>query len=201
MPTVRLDSETAKAVVEMFENAQHAKDLSDEDPLLEKANFLGDGFTQVVASLRTLVDNENINRLGTLLWGLVGHKIVPVAIGPKVTTVSFLAFKYKDLSQAQIILPLDWGEMFHKDPIYQAGAVVGVGSKAIDFYNNQFNDEAIEKRARLWEAEFLLTVLKGDPSYSLDSYQRSVVSEFPEGLRSNKAVPLLYSWKPFTAPN
>ena len=189
-------AELAAALEKRFAETQFASDLKEDDPLRVKADLLGDGFSQVVEFLRSMLPNPAINKMAAVLWDVVGNKIVPVALGPEVTAVSFFASKRGPIVNAYLILPPDWGEMYHKDPIMQTEAIVFNGSKAVDVYNDRL-DNLMPQRATMYEAEYLKTIQTIAPLYELDEYQKGVLAQFPEGVDSPGAKGLLYESKLF----
>jgi hypothetical protein len=188
--------ELVEEIEKRFADTKNADELPEGDPLREKAKFLGDGVTQVVSVLRTAFPNPVINRLASVLWDVLGHGIVPAAIGPKVESVSFFATKRGPVVNAYLILPPNWGEMYHRDPIMQTGAIVFNGSKAVDVYNDKL-DNVLQQRATMYEAEYLLTIKEISPLYEMNDYQKRVIAQFPEGVRSSGAQGLVYESKPF----
>jgi hypothetical protein len=146
--------------------------------------------------LRDVLPNPNINKLAAILWDVVGHKIVPVVPGTSVKTVSFFATKRGPIVDAYLVLPENWGELYHKDPIMQTGAIVFNGSKAVDIYNGRL-DNLLQQRSTMQEAEYLLTIKEISPLYEMNDYQKSVLAQFPEGVRSPGAQGLVYESKPF----
>ena len=177
---------------------EHVQNLPKDDPLRAKAIRLGDAFTEAVRFLKVIVPNPTINKLGSLLWDIVGNQVIPVAIGPDVKTLSVAGYKQGTTIKAEIIVPLEWEKMWKEDTLMQMGAVVYTGSKAIDIFNGKL-DSSLMERAKMYEAEFLLTALKDVPDADLNDYQKEVVASFPQGIKSKDAKKLLYEWRPFSA--
>ncbi len=185
-----------------FKDVKHESELATDDPLRVQGRRLGDLFTRSVDFLRTRVPNPAIRTIAVVLWDLVGHKVVPIAIGPRVDSVSFLASKEGSNLKAQIILPLHWEEMCQKDPLMQFGAVLVNGSRAVDIYNGKDDFDEMHRRAIMYEAEFLITFRRdAPPIWEPNEYQRSVLKEFPEGINSEKAKGLFYESRPFVVPS
>jgi hypothetical protein len=93
--------------------------------------------------------------------------------------------------------------MVKDNPVLQMGAVVFVGSQAVDYYNGKLTYEAhknVLSRAYAYEAEYLLTILTMG-CQTMTEYQKGVLKRFGEGLRSKEVRPLLYTSKPFVAPS
>jgi hypothetical protein len=180
----------------LLAEGEHVGDLSKEDDLRKTALELSEGLTAVIWALCHGFANPQINKLGEMLWNVLGSHLILTTIGLPVESVTFVGIRQGDSIQARVIIPLNWREMYFSDPVLQAGAVVSAGSKVIDVYNLKL-DEHSERRALVYEAEFLLTVLHGNPHHPFNAYQRRVLEEFPEGLKSPKAEDLIYEWKPF----
>ncbi len=173
------------------------KDL--EGPAKHHARVLSESFTSGVGYLRSSFPNESIRTLMSIVWDLCGSKTVPLALGPSVQSLSF----GKTGANGIMFAPVDWVAQIKEDAVYQMAAVVFVGSQAVDCYNDliKTREEArqILRRARLYEAEYLLTLRQVAKDYKLNDYQESVLKEFPKGLAS---VPsLVYVSKPFVAPS
>lgn len=203
-----LDSPKLQAQVlgAFFGESVRAEKLPAGDPLRVNGQKMSDAFTNGVAFLLTSFPNNHIQSLMKLVWDVVGHRIAPVALGPQVPSLSLAARLDGD---AIIFMPHNWLEMIAKDPVEQMGALVFVGSQAVDFYNGRLltsKETAQEdhtntiKRARAYEAEYLKTVKGGFPDWKFTPYQQKVLGEYPEGISTPTVASLLYLWKPFVAP-
>jgi uncharacterized protein (DUF3820 family) len=173
------------------------KDLPEGDPTKIKAKAICDAFTSGVGFLRSAFPNENVRKLMRLVWQICGSKIVPVAMGPNVPTLSF--GKYGP--RAIIFTPSNWIDLIQKDPVCQMGAVVFVGSQAADQYNDRLSTleqgQESSRRARAYEAEYLHTIRKLARGHEFNAYQKAVLADMPEGLASAKDI--FYEYKPFIA--
>jgi hypothetical protein len=109
-----------------------------------------------------------------------------------------MAYKQGPFLRGVIALPENWGERFHEDPIRETGALVFVGSQAVDLYNGKL-DASVAFRGHAFEADYLLTVKEIAPLYELNDYQKKVLAQFPQGVKSPAALGLLYESKPFIA--
>lgn len=49
----------------------------------------------------------------------------------------------------------------------------------------------------MFEAEYLRTVKRDEPSFKFNAYQKQVMASFPKGLDDEKAKPYRYESKPF----
>ncbi len=188
----------AEIVASFITSGVHDKDLP-EGPEKDHAKAICDAFTSSVDFLRRGFPNQAIQARAAILWDLCGSKIIPLALGPNVPTLSFAKMGPNGI----IFVPEDWVAQISRNPVHQMAAVVFVGSQAVDCYNDliKTREEArqILRRARLYEAEYLLTLRQVAKDYKLNDYQESVLKEFPKGLAS---VPsLVYVSKPFVAPS
>jgi hypothetical protein len=182
--------------------AKRIDTLPKDDPVRVAGEEAGAWFTDGVALLKGF-PNPAIRALAAMIWDIVGSKIVPTAMGPDVPTLSFVVLRNSDVHEAMILVPHGWVAMVQKEPLYQLGALVFVGSQTVDHYNGRvvFEPKAAEKRARAHEAEFLLTVKKLSPMTALNDWQHGVLRDFPEGLATERVRPLLYTPKPVVAPS
>lgn len=145
-------------VVSWFRDAKHVEELPPDDPELASLKRRGDAFTNGVELLRSVFPNPHINKLMGMVWDLVGHKIVPVASGAPVAVLSVAVVRERDTGQlvARIFMPDNWIAMIDSNPFYQLGALVFVGSQAVDFYNDKITSQESYKdtvtRAQAHEA-------------------------------------------------
>lgn len=166
-----------------------------DDPRRDPVLRLGDTVTLGVGHLRSVFPNPRINALMRLVWDIIGHRVVPVAMGPNVPSLTVGVVN----TQAVIFTPHNWLDMVAADPFYQLGALVFVGSQAMDFFTGrvkvQSDVHALQQRALAHEAEYLLTATRlGAP---LNTYQRQVLEEFPQGLDTPTVRALVYEPPPF----
>ena len=121
-----------------------------------------------------------------------------MAWGLDVKVLSFVLVGPKSAPQGLIIPPLNWAKMMGQDPIMQLGALVFVGSQAIDYANDHYiNDISnVRPRAVAYEAEYLNTVRSLSSSWEPCGYQSKVLQEFPEGVASPKAQKITYPVQP-----
>lgn len=186
---------------ELLDSGVHVKDLPEGDPLRAKGEEFGDRFTEGVAFLKRF-PNENIARLMSLVWDIVGHRVVPVALGPGVVSLTFGALKKGPKVDGIIFVPPKWNELLQRDPVFQVGALVFVGSQVVDFYNERLYEGVIMQiRARAYEAEYLREIQRMSPKYALNEYQEELLRQFPDGLLSGRSRPHIYTSKAFVAPS
>ena len=62
-------------------------DLPESDSTAEVAKVCARLFTEGVETLRSIVPNDRVRALARVVWDLVGHKRVLVALGPNVPTL------------------------------------------------------------------------------------------------------------------
>lgn len=186
-----------EVLLALFAPATFAEELKPEDPVRVLSDDLGALFTEAVEFLKSTFPNPELRKFGELLWDIVGNRLVPVAIGPNVPSVSFAGYLQGSVMRGLIILPPFWKKMVKEDPIMQLGAVIYSGSKAIDFYNNILDAGTLDPRAQMFEAEYLRTVKREEPSFQFNAYQKQVLANFPKGLDDEKAAPYRYESKPF----
>jgi len=181
-----------------------ADDLPDSDPLKAKAQELGTAFTEAVDYLRRSFRNERIQKLAALAWPIIEHRIVQVALGPNVPSLSMGVLGNEANQRAYIFAPHAWLEEAKADPILQMGAVVFVISQAVDYHNQRLvrDQEGTVKRARAHEAEYLLTVDRLYPEHApFNQYQQELLKALPEGLNTPTIKGLLYTPRQFEAPS
>lgn len=163
-----------------------------------KAKMMEERFTAGVDFLRTKFPNDHVRALMTLAWDAIGSKRVPTALGPPVKTIVVAVLQ---TGQAAIFLPHDWLGMVAQDAAMQLGALVFIGSQAVDILaGRHFVDpDKIIPRARANEAEYLITLREA--GMALNPYQKAVVAEYPRGLASDGVAAMLYPMSPCPAPS
>jgi hypothetical protein len=194
-----MKTQTLESQILSFLQATPILDLAPLDPHVCDAREIESLFQAGTDFLRKLFPNPVINRLMRATWDTVGNKIVPVCFGFKVPTLAFIL--ESDSAQPFIATPKKWASMVHRDPITQMGALVFVGSQAVDYAHeriptHQGEKEKMALRARAYESEYLSTVRGLTPSWEPNRYQEELLREFPEGVATPKARNLLYSILP-----
>ena len=169
--------------------------LPPDDPLRVTGMSVGDRITAIVGSLSTVFPNETTNHLMRQVWHLFGSRTAMTAVYPVATpTVAVIGNK----TGFAVLFPLNWVEDASKDPVMAGGALVFCGSQAVDGYNGCLVGPLFapisKKRARAYEAEYLLAVRAASPDWGPNEYQKGVLAEFPEGVKSAKE--LMYVGKP-----
>lgn len=160
-------------------------DLPADDPDAKIAKTCESMFTGGVDVLRSIVDNDRIRALARIVWDLVGHKQVLVAIGPDIPSLSFTMMKYKGLHQGLVLIPKDWPQKVETDPFMQLGAILFVGAQVVDFYNDRIiRDPGARARWQAYEAELLHTLDRILVSWTPNEYQCTVMKKYPSGLDS-----------------
>jgi hypothetical protein len=185
-----------------FAKPLHIEDADPADPLVKRARHIGKLFTETVIFLAKHFQSKAINERARLFFDLVGSRTIPLALGPDVKTLSFVALGIRDTTQietAAIISPQEWEVMFVDDPVMQTGAVVNMASRAVDVLNKRAICEH-DARAQAYEAEYLMVLQKHAPKLEFNSYQRQLLKRFPDGLASPEALPFVYTSIPFVRP-
>ncbi len=196
----------AQVFAAFAQEGQNVETMPKDDPLRIAGERMGNMFTEGVLLLRGF-PNQAIQDLAMMVWDIVGNRVVLTALGPAVPSLSLAAIKMRDTGETKgiIFVPHNWPTMVREDPVYQLGALVFVGSQAVDYYNERLTTpkeaEAAKKRARAHEAEYLLAIRGISPEIPFNEWQRSVLYEYPQGLKTPSIVPLLYKSKPFVKPS
>lgn len=159
--------------------------------------------TSGVDYLRSAFPNNDIRYLMSIVWDLIGNNITPFALGPDVPTLSLAIVGRKSdpsFRQPAIFAPINWLDMIEKDHVYQMGALVFIGSQAVDYYNNRLlNDPAVARqRAYIYEAEYSHTVKNLTPDWQPNANQNRMMKEYPAGLKTPAIEGLIYKSRPFS---
>ena len=165
--------------------------LPPDDPLRVTGMGVGDRITAIVGSLTTVFPDVTVNRLMRQVWHLLGSRTAFVAINDNFTTPTVAALGRWGDTSTVIILPTGWLESATDDPVMAGGALVFCGSQVVDAYNGR---PVSTQRARAYEAEYLLAVKAASSEWVPNDYQKKVLAEFPEGVKSAKE--LMYVGKP-----
>jgi hypothetical protein len=134
------------------------------------------------------------NALGRVLGRLLEDKFVPAMmdIEGHLPAVAFVVDRPSTPeAHAMVVLPWTFSDMVREDVFALLGNTVNLASQARDFVNGRFFQDdwdAINERARAYEANALLTLLPivqgaGRP-IQLVGYQHELLQEFPSGLQS-----------------
>lgn len=178
----------------------NVNDLPGDDPAAKLGKVCGSLFTEGVATLRSLIPNDRIRAIARVIWDLVGHKRVLVALGPDVTSLSFTVMRHGTVDQGLVLIPKNWPEMVDEDRFMQLGAILFVGTQVVDFYNDRLiGDLTAGPRWEAHEAELLRTLARILPmSWQPNEYQRGVLRRYPDGLDSPGVV--LYPYRSYEPP-
>ena len=172
-------------VVAAFGGTQvNVNDLPENDPTAKLGKLCESLFTGGVDVLRSILPNDRIRALARVVWDLVGHKQVLVAIGPDVPSLSFTVMQYKGIhNQGLVLIPKDWPAMTQNDPFMQLGAILFVGAQVVDFYNDRLiGDKTAPGRWQAYEAELLRTLKQTLPRWTPNEYQQKILQRYPDGL-------------------
>lgn len=183
-------------VLTFLQAVREAKKLTEDHPDYTVAKEVEGLFTGAVDFLRSTFPNQALRRLAGILWDAVEYKVTPLIYGMSVRTLGFA--RDTETPRAFIAPPADWNNKVRKDPITQLGAVVFVGSQAVDYVNERYtiDPQNVLVRARANEAEFMNTVKGLSPDWDLSSYYEELLKEFPEGLSTPRAHKVLYQLNP-----
>ena len=164
-------------------------DLDDVDSRKALGLATGDLVTKVVGYLSCSFPQEDVNRLMTQVWHLIGSATTPVAIGP-VRTPSSVLSRQKGRNTMMILVPPNWVELAMTDFTMALGAMIFCGSQAVDFYNNRLleNPDECADRGRAYEAEALRIFQNTDPAWVPNSYQAAMLAKYPDGLKTEGVV-------------
>jgi hypothetical protein len=181
-------SAVLEEILAAFGGSQVAlKDLPDDDPMAPIARQCENLFTYGVDVFRSFLPNDRLRALARVVWDLVGHKQVLVAIGPNVPSLSFAVMQLKSVRQGLVLIPKNWPEQIKTDYFMQLGAIIFTGAKVVDFYNDRLIDDPVaSSRWSAYEAEYLHLIGKLLPRFGFqpNDYQRGVMAKFPSGLDS-----------------
>jgi hypothetical protein len=182
-----------------------------KEPLINPQEYLRktvEAFDACVDFLRNPISfpNQEINQLVTLLWRLIGNKEIPLVLDKwGCPELSFFYERRGHLTTSFFILPVDFLKQVNENPIYQLGSIVFNASQGRDCYTGKItgkNKPEIERRARGYEAEALLTLQKMAEEEGVTikwtPYQLKVLQENPRGIASLPRH-LVYStpvWQP-----
>ena len=197
-----MDKQTVAELMAAFvKGGERVEKMPEGDPMRAKGMRLGDRFTEGVAMLKNF-PNPAVRTLMSMVWDIVGNRVVPIALGPKVPSLTFAAMGNAARPDGIIFIPHEWESMIQEDAVCQLGALVFVGSQAVDFYNGRVGHEpeAMMKRARANEAEYLVTIKEFSPDHKMNDWQKKMLAEFPEGLRSAGIQEHIYKHKAFVPP-
>jgi hypothetical protein len=163
----------------------HINNLKHDDPIWKNGKMFERTFTELVDRLRdpNKTKNDELNKLMSLTWRLVGNHIVPVATLEKIPTMSFFAELTNNEMAAFIVCPPHWCEMLRDDLYMQVGALVYNSSKARDYWNRKIPGHVITKeeshqRAMCYESEWLRFCQLNDPSFKPNTYQGQVLAKY-----------------------
>jgi hypothetical protein len=182
------------------DNAVQLKDLDADSDMAKKGRAVSDFFTSAVQGIMALPD-PHLSILGKNIWDVFHYEYVRIAMGPKVPSLSMAIVPaamlnklgFSDVSVGHhgvVIAPHDWLDQIKKDPLMQFGAVLFVGSQAVDYYNKRYtvDPQNIQTRAQAFESRFLRLL----PENELNEYQKSLVKQYQGELDPD----LLYDRKP-----
>jgi|HubBroStandDraft_4_1064222.scaffolds.fasta_scaffold376953_2 hypothetical protein len=188
-------------ILDAFGGSQvNVKDLPDDDPRALLGRQCEGLFTSGVRMFRSVLPNDRLRALARVIWDLVEHKQVVVAIGPDVPSLSFTVMQLKIVRQGLVLIPKNWPEQIRADYFMQLGAILYVGAQVVDFYNDRLiDDPTAPARWSAYEAEYLRMIKDLFPrGWTPNDYQRGVMEKYPDGLDSPGVE--LYAFKSYEPP-
>lgn len=158
--------------------------LDKDSDLYQKAKLFETLFTDMVYLLKTKHPNERIRSLGEAIWDVFHHGHVRMVLGPKVKSLSFAAVGRQgsggnlNVVDALVFAPHHWMEMIQENLTMQVGAVIMVGSQAVDFYNGKFQTDYanVPRRSDAYEAESLRNL---GSEFTPNEYQARLLRDNP----------------------
>ena len=134
--------------------------------------------------------NPEINKVAALTSKIIDNKEIPVVLDEWGLPLVVFAVLGEGFEQKpQFIIPTNFLQQVNKDPISQLGRIAYMASQGKDYYakrDEKETPEIISQRARAYEAEVLITILRMGV-VDLDSFQQQqqeILESNPEGLRS-----------------
>lgn len=179
----------------MFAEAQHVEELAPDDAFRRQGEIIGQCVTSIVGYLSNYYPNPRVRRLMGWVWNLIGSRTTPTAMSGVVNTPTVIVIggMSVDEQRAAILLPPGWPARIIEDPVMAMGAMVFCGSQVVDFYNDKAAEgsEQMHERARAYEAEFLRSYTKIDPSWQPNAYQQRVLAlpDDPSMFYESREVP------------
>lgn len=135
--------------------------------------------------------NQEINKLTTLMWRLIGNKHIPVALDPtgRMPSISFAVLGNHRKQEPYLFLPQNFIALAKEAPEVQIGAFAYMGSQCRDYFMGKItgaNSHEVNRRAQAYEAETLITLKalarqEGIP-LRLIPFQVEILRLFPRGL-------------------
>jgi hypothetical protein len=186
---------TSKALGEIMSAFSDAKPMKiddiKDDTLSKRCRMCEYLFTTGTIHLREM-GNPIIKNLMINIWGIYHNRHVVMAMGPDVPALSIAVIERRGVVQALTFAPYAWPEMVEADPTMELGAIVVVGSQAVDFYNNRLTspDESKISKERSLSYEAELLILFREMGHSLNGYQKDVLTKYPNGFDSSFAYPM-----------
>jgi len=196
---------------ELFPQLPELPGFNPKEPFINPQEYLiktDKAFDACVDFLRdpNSFPNQKINQLVTLLWRLIGNQEIPLVLDKwGIGEMSFVVLGNSLQQVPFFILPVDFLRQVNENPIYQLGSIVFNASQGRDYYTGKItgkNKPEIQRRARGYEAEALLTLQKmaeeEGATIKWTPYQLEVLRENPRGIASLPRH-LVYStpvWQP-----
>lgn len=143
-----------------------------------------------------LIKHPRINKLAKFVNDKIIQKKLYIFTGP-VNSITFSIMAIGNINQnikiPAIIVPINWINQVVNDPINQSGGVIFTASQVQDFFTDKITGVSLQYvtyRAKAWEAEFLKETLTTKDQ--LNSYQSSILNEYPDGIETESIKHLIY---------
>lgn len=201
-----MSTDKFRHLLDAINNPQHVNDVANKKER-ENAKAIESALNKRIEHLGRDFPNPRVRALMASVHDILHYRIAVAAVGV-VSTLSCVVASNAP-APCMILIPNDWLAMLAENLEEQTGAIVFVGSQAVDYYNGKifvgFLRDEIVSRARAYEAEYMLSlseiVKNRKKSWTPSDYQASVLREFPQGLNTPAAMKLLYPLRSVQKPS
>ena len=172
------------SILKKLIKAEWVDELPPDDPLHWEGKDSGNLITSLVLTLIRAVPNYRVNRLGEMMFDLIGQKIIPAAV-MSVDRMAFMAERRNGKETGVILVPPDFPDRVKENFVYCLGGMAFVGSQAVDCYNGRLiPPPLVAKRGWAYEATVLLEARKVGCLDDPNEYQEKILEEYPKGIDS-----------------
>ncbi|MGD9128928.1 MAG: hypothetical protein PVJ09_00340 [Candidatus Woesebacteria bacterium] len=140
---------------------------------------------------RSSFPNKEINKIAKLMGRLIDDGHIPIVLEPNIPSIAFLLVASGVELRPHLLLPRNFIYLTGLAPEVQLGILAYAASQCRDFFCNKIrrdNSEEVNRRARAWEAEALITLKRlADQErviLRLLPFQEQMIDTFPNGLKS-----------------
>lgn len=168
----------AEVIAEALKTPVRMDELPPEDPLRVKSEEVSNIFTHGVQLIREMAD-PRLQVLGQHIWDIFHYRHVNLVLGPPVRQLTITVIRRGELIEALVLAPEAWEDQVQKHPFMELGAIICIGSQAVDFYNDRLTSEtseAMRRRGQAYEALYLKIL---DGQVPLNSYQQQLLQRPP----------------------